>query len=359
MKIAFGAVCLVFLFPVESGVGRCSSGHVACIMLCGCWHGWCYHSVGITATGSSPLQCCKSCFIWKEVEERRCRICYPPDRLSCLQGTIRAAHYFQVLPVHHSREGGCLIWNTPLSPFKDLSPSLVGMFLSSPRNCRNTQLCNPLPVSIFLGEWWTRNSNKAAVVLRCSGSICPYLWEQRAKWRFTLLGLRSLPFNLVDLSLEEPWFFTWRLWCAEWKLLSVRIIIPQTFTELWIPLPQPRCFSQFSLSSSTTKLLASVYPLTALPVVWPLPHHTQTVQDLPWIFFMLLTTVREKWYLTEKTLKQLGLIDHSEGALPVLSWLPIWDVLEAAAAFPSHLNSVNKGREEARRRRYFCCDCNM
>lgn len=63
---------------------------------------------------------------------------------------------------------------------------------------------------------------------------------------------------------------------------------------------------------------------------------------------MLLTTVREV-KLTEKTLKQLRLIEHTEGGLPALSWPSRWDVLEAAAAFPSYLNSLNKGGEEARR----------
>lgn len=73
---------------------------------------------------------------------------------------------------------------------------------------------------------------------------------------------------------------------------------------------------------------------------------------------MLLTTVREM-KLTEKTLKQLRLIEHTEGGLPALSWPPRWGVLEAAAAFPSYLNSLNKGGEEARRERHFRSDCNM
>lgn len=82
-------------------------------------------------------------------------MCHPPARLSCLQGTTRAApsalKSLSVLPVHHPRKGGSLILNIPLSLFKDLSSSLVDcMLLYLARNCRNTKLCNLL--SMFLGE---------------------------------------------------------------------------------------------------------------------------------------------------------------------------------------------------------------
>lgn len=46
----------------------------------------------------------------------------------------------------------------------------------------------------------------------------------------------------------------------------------------------------------------------------------------------------------EKTLKPLRLVEHSGGALPVLSRVPRWDVLEAAAA--SHLTLTLSTRVE-------------
>lgn len=72
----------------------------------------------------------------------------------------------------------------------------------------------------------------------------------------------------------------------------------------------------------------------------------------------------EKWIeyrVTEKTLKQpksnWGHRAHWRSiATAVLP--PRWDVLKAAAAFPSYLNSMNKGREEAGRERCFRSYCN-
>lgn len=109
--------------PVESGVGRCSSGHVAYIMLYGCSHRWGYHGVGVTATGSSPLQCCEPCFVWKEVEERRWRrrICHSLPGFPAFKEPSEQPITFTYCQYTSLREGGCLIWNTPLSLQRSLS----------------------------------------------------------------------------------------------------------------------------------------------------------------------------------------------------------------------------------------------